>query len=79
MPGRKLPGFFACGLLPALEQGAHCWVNTMWDKLSPGHYDDLCVLNPDKHWGHLINLGVTMFQTDRPQALIEYLSENNMK
>lgn len=58
----------------AQKMGARCWVNTMWDYLSPGHADDQAHLAPDAHWGHLQRLGVTMIQTDRPGALLDYLN-----
>lgn len=57
----------------AAAQRARCWVNTMWDALSPGHSDAVAAENPDGHWGHLVNLGVNMLQTDRPEELVEYL------
>lgn len=60
--------------IEARELNARCWVNTMWESLSPGHSDDLAVKNPEEHWGRLIDLGVDMFQTDRPRELIAYLS-----
>ena len=62
----------ACELAAAFK--SRCWVNTMWERLSPGHSDDVAVADPEKHWGHLIGLGVNMIQTDRPQALIAYLN-----
>jgi glycerophosphoryl diester phosphodiesterase len=58
---------------------SRCWVNTMWERLSPGHSDDISVEDPDQHWGHLARLGVDMFQTDRPQELIEYLSDQGLR
>ena len=58
----------------AAAQDARCWVNTMWDRLSPGHSDDVAVDDPDGHWGVLIEMGVNMFQTDRPLELVEYLA-----
>lgn len=57
----------------ALSQNARCWVNTLWESLSPGHSDEISITNPDKHWGYLMKLGVNMFQTDRPEELIQYL------
>jgi glycerophosphoryl diester phosphodiesterase len=63
----------------AARQQARCWVNTMWDSLSPGHSDDLSVLAPDEHWGYLIGLGVNMIQTDRPEDLIRYLESKGFR
>ena len=67
----------ACRL--AAKQASRCWVNTMWENLSPGHSDDVSVVDPDAHWGHLIRLGVNMIQTDRPAALIEYLESHGYR
>jgi glycerophosphoryl diester phosphodiesterase len=58
----------------ASSQNARCWVNTLWESLSPGHSDEVSIMDPDKHWGHLIKLGVNMVQTDRPEELLQYLS-----
>lgn len=63
----------------AAAQHARCWVNTMWESLSPGHSDDISVLDPDNHWGYLVDLGVNMFQTDRPRELIRYLGRKGLR
>ena len=63
----------------AAAQEARCWVNTLWERLAPGHSDDVAYLNPDAHWGHLIRLGVNMIQTDRPTALLNYLESQNLR
>jgi glycerophosphoryl diester phosphodiesterase len=63
----------------AAELGARCWVNTMWDRLSPGHSDKVSVHDPDRHWGHLIRLGVNMIQTDHPEELILYLERHGLR
>lgn len=63
----------------AARQQARCWVNTMWDSLSPGHSDAVSVLAPDDHWGCLIGLGVNMIQTDRPEDLIRYLESKGFR
>lgn len=52
------------------------WVNTMWERLSPGHSDDIAMHNPDAHWGHLIRAGANIIQTDRPLHLIKYLKQS---
>lgn len=62
----------------AQRQQARCWVNTLWEELSPGHSDDRNLTNPDAHWGVLIKLGVNMIQTDRPQLLINYLDSKGL-
>lgn len=67
----------ACATATAIR--GRCWVNTMWERLSPGHSDDVSVLDPENHWGHLVRLGVDMIQTDRPSALIDYLSDAGLR
>ena len=66
----------ACALL--IADNSRCWVNTFWDRLAPGHSDEVALLDPDAHWGHLVNLGVDMFQTDSPTALISYLQSKGL-
>lgn len=63
----------------AAAQESRCWVNTMWENLSPGHSDDVSVLDPDAHWGYLVRLGVNMIQTDRPAALIAFLQDRGYR
>lgn len=67
----------ACSV--ARNQNARCWVNTMWESLSPGHSDEVSIEDPDNHWGHLVKLGVDMFQTDRPKELVEYLTSKGLR
>jgi glycerophosphoryl diester phosphodiesterase len=64
----------SCALIAELN--SRCWVNTMWAQLSPGHFDELAVRDPEKHWGKLIDLGVNMIQTDYPEELIEFLKDS---
>ena len=68
----------AAGCASAAENRARCWVNTMWDRLSPGHSDDVATMDPDRHWGYLISLGANMIQTDRPLELVEYLQSRDL-
>jgi glycerophosphoryl diester phosphodiesterase len=63
----------------AAAQATRCWVNTMWENLSPGHSDDVSVQDPDAHWGQLVRLGVNMMQTDRPVALIAFLQSRGYR
>ncbi len=63
----------------AAAQKSRCWVNTMWETLSPGHSDDVSVVDPDAHWGHLVRLGVNMIQTDRPVALVAFLQDRGYR
>ena len=61
----------------AEKLGARCWVNTMWESLSPGHSDERAISYPERHWGRLMDLGVDMIQTDRPRELIAFLESRN--
>ena len=71
----KTEDFLMEGVAIVAAQRARLWVNTMWDRLSPGHSDAEAIKDPDAHWGYLISLGVNMIQTDRPQVLIDYLAQ----
>lgn len=56
------------------------WVNCLWDTLCGGHEDDQAIINPDEHYGYLIHtLGATILQTDRPEFLIHYLQQHNLR
>jgi glycerophosphoryl diester phosphodiesterase len=59
------------------KKGIHLWVNALWPEHSGGHNDDKAVdqNQRDEAWGWLINNGVTIIQTDRPFALIQYLKD----
>jgi glycerophosphoryl diester phosphodiesterase len=75
----KTTDFLKEGAPAITAQGKRFWINTMWESLAPGYSDDISRLDPDKHWGHLIGLGINMIQTDRPNELIKYLLENNLR
>ncbi len=61
------------------QQNIAVWVNTLWAELCAGHQDDLAIDNPDKHWGWVVQHGADLIQTDRPQALIDYLKEKGWR
>ena len=59
---------------------ARIWVNCLWDTLCGGHEDDQALLDPDAHYGYLIeSLGVSIIQTDRPEFLIQYLKQHKLR
>ncbi|NRB24512.1 glycerophosphodiester phosphodiesterase family protein [Shewanella sp.] len=63
----------------ASAQNSRCWLNTLWEGLSPGHSDERNLDNPDAHWGYVIKeLGVNMIQTDRPIMLTQYLQSKDL-
>lgn len=55
------------------------WVNTMsgYPEKNAGHSDELAVVDPEEHWGRLIELGFTMIQTDEPESLLAYLKASD--
>lgn len=55
------------------------WVNTMWDSLDAGHGDERALLDPDAHWGWVLDQGATMMQTDYAAELIVYLLQNGRR
>ncbi|WDD96953.1 glycerophosphodiester phosphodiesterase family protein [Thalassomonas actiniarum] len=63
------------------EIGARLWVNTLsaTPEKAAGHIDVLAIKDPDAHWGRLVELGVGMFQTDEPEALLNYLVAKGLR
>lgn len=60
-------------------KGARLWVNTLGPLYAAGHDDASSLQNPDAHWGHLIDMGVNMIQTDYPSELINYLRQKGVR
>lgn len=59
---------------PAVRShGARLWANTLQPGHAHGHVDALALADPDAHWGKLISVGVSMIQTDEPEALMAWL------
>lgn len=60
------------------KNGSKIWINSLWASLNAGHDDDRAVeLNePDETWGWILKQGAALIQTDRPQALINYLKKH---
>ena len=64
-----------------LEAGSKVWVNTIWGSLC-GNYDDDRAFDspdPDKVYGPILELGTSIFQTDRPEFLIRYLEKKGRR
>ena len=61
------------------SNGARVWVNTLWDSLCAGYSDEKAVKDPDANWGHLIDKGVNIFQTDNPAELLQYLNKKGLR
>ena len=56
-----------------IERGGAVWVNTLDPSMSGGRPDDEGALVPEDTWGTLIDMGVSIIQTDEPTALLAYL------
>lgn len=54
--------------------GVRVWVNTLQPQFAAGLVDDDALVDPASVWGRLIDAGVTIIQTDEPEALLEYLA-----
>lgn len=65
----------------AKNSGAKLFVNSLWPELCGAHHDDRAVeqADADGSWGWLVNNGASVIQTDRPAALLRYLSDKNLR
>ena len=59
--------------------GAKAWANTIWGSLC-GYLDDDAALEKgvEEIYGKVVDMGVTMIQTDRPELLISYLKSRGL-
>jgi glycerophosphoryl diester phosphodiesterase len=54
------------------------WVNTLWEGFVAGvGGDEDALRDPDRVWGRLRRDGVTIIQTDEPEALLRYLGRGS--
>jgi glycerophosphoryl diester phosphodiesterase len=62
--------------LPAVvaqANGVRLWVNTLWSGFITGWGGDAAALrDPDQVWGRMHRAGITIFQTDEPEALLAF-------
>ncbi|WP_294194291.1 glycerophosphodiester phosphodiesterase family protein [uncultured Sphingomonas sp.] len=75
--GVELPRMDAAQLPPVVAiANAHrvrLWINTLWDGFVAGYGgDEQALRDPDAVWGRLYRDGVTILQTDEPEALLRY-------
>lgn len=62
-----------------VSSGSKLWTNTLWSSLCGGLDDDTAFEgNVDRVYGAILDMGVTMIQTDRPEMLIGYLRSRNL-
>lgn len=55
------------------EAGMALWINTL-DQTGSGEWrDDKAMVDPDLIWGRLMDAGISVFQTDQPEALKTYI------
>lgn len=66
--------YFSDSVRTLTAAGRRAWINTLSPGHSAGHVDADAAANPEAHWGHLIDLGASMIQTDEPEALVAYLA-----
>ena len=65
--------------LPEMRSKGRIWVNTMFPHHAGGIVDTSALKAPDVTWGHLIDMGVNMIQTDEPEALTDYLDARGLR
>ncbi len=57
-----------------VDGGSKLWVNSLWPSLNAGYCDDAAAEGDVASiYGHLLDLGATVIQTDRPALLLSYL------
>ncbi|WP_404714198.1 glycerophosphodiester phosphodiesterase family protein [Sphingomonas sp. MMS24-J13] len=53
--------------------GVRLWVNTLWRGFIDGWGGDAAALrDPEAVWGRMLRAGITIFQTDEPEALLAF-------
>lgn len=75
---RTTPEVTEC-LTEIVEGGSKAWANTIWGSLC-GYLDDDAALEKgvEDTYGRVLDMGVTMIQTDRPEFLIDYLRSRGL-
>lgn len=54
------------------------WCNSLFEEHGAGHVDRKALKDPDANWGWLIRHGISIIQTDEPQALLDYLRSEKL-
>lgn len=65
--------YFEANARAVTGTGERLWVNTLWDGIAADITDAAALEDPDGNWGYLFGHGVSMIQTDAPEALISYI------
>ena len=61
------------------SNGSRVWVNTLWGSLCAGYTDAKALKEPNGNWGHLIEKGVNIIQTDNPAELLQFLKDKELR
>ena len=69
----KTDEFLVEGAPSVADAGLRLWANTLGPDFAAGRSDDKSRTDPDANWGYVIEAGVNMIQTDRPEELLSYL------
>lgn len=73
------PDVEAC-MRQVVDGGSKLWVNSLWPSLCGGLDDDRAFRGETEAvYGRLLDLGVTIIQTDRPEFLIRYLESRGRR
>lgn len=75
---RNTPEVTEC-MTEIVEGGAKAWANTIWGSLC-GYLDDDAALEKgfETTYDRILDMGVSMIQTDRPEFLIDYLRSRGL-
>lgn len=66
--------FAVINTFPAIAAaGTRVWVNALYPEHNAGHHDDRALTDPNGSYGWLIEKGINLIQTDRPEQLLHYL------
>jgi glycerophosphoryl diester phosphodiesterase len=62
-----------------IANGDKVWIHTITADRSGNHHDDRAVYDIEGSYGWLVDKGVSVFQTDRPGLLIQYLESRHLR
>jgi glycerophosphoryl diester phosphodiesterase len=72
------PEFLKASGVRKANRRSRIWVNSLKPEMAGGVSDATALADPDGVWGTLIDQGVTMIQTDHPEALLAYLRKRGL-
>lgn len=64
--------------IPKLKKETRIWVQTIQSHRCGGHDDDLAFVDTDAAYGWLLDKGASIFLTDRPILLLDYLKSKGL-